>query len=148
MRQLHDEIQIDAPPEPIWAWLSDLPAHYTRWHPDHVSAEWVRGEPNQVGSVLEAVEILAGHREKVRFEITSVDPPHRLTFRTLGPISTVLPRGLLVIDAVDGGSRFTATISYRFGRVTETVFAGRLGAMRRHIREEGINLKRNVESSS
>ena len=60
MRRLIESIVIDSPPEPIWHWLTDLAKHYTEWHPDHVSAEWERGEPNRVGSILRAVERLGG----------------------------------------------------------------------------------------
>jgi len=147
VRQLRDSIQINSQPEPIWEWLAGLSEHYTQWHPDHVSARWERGEPNQVGSVLEAVEDLGGHREVLRFEMTSVDPPHGLTYRMRGPISMLLPGGSFVIVANDGGSLFAATISYRFGRVTERLFERRLAALKRHMKEEGENLKRIIESA-
>jgi hypothetical protein len=49
MRQLSDSTGIDSPPEPIWAWLASLSKHCTEWHADRISADWERGEPNQVG---------------------------------------------------------------------------------------------------
>ena len=82
MRQLMASVEIGAPPEAIWAWLQDLAKHYTEWHPDHVPAEWERGEPGQVGSVLKAVEDLGREREVLRFEMTSVNPPHGFEYRT------------------------------------------------------------------
>ncbi len=114
-----DSIVIDSPPEPIWEWVSDLATHYTQWHPDHVSAEWERGEPNRVGSVMRAVEDLGGTREVLRLEMVSIDPPRRFEYRIRGPISMLLPRGAFVIAPHNEGSRFTASISYRFGALTE-----------------------------
>ena len=121
--------------------------HYTDWHPDHVSAEWVHGEPNQVGSILEAVEDLGGTREVLQLEMTSIDPPHGFEYRIRGPISLLLPGGAFAVVSAGGGARFTATISYRFGRLTECLFNRRTAALRSHMKEEGENLKRIVESA-
>lgn len=145
MRRLQDSVDIDAAPDQIWEWLNHLAERYTDWHPDHVSARWRRGRPNAVGSVFEAVEILAGHRERLRFEVTAVEPPRRFAYRLRGPISLMLPRGEFAIAPEDGGSRFTATIDVRFGAVVETIFGPRAAALRRHMREEGENLKCIIE---
>lgn len=136
VRKLTDSIRIDSPPEPIWEWLSALSEHYTEWHPDHVSAEWENGEPNQVGSILKAVEDLGGTREVLRFEMTSVDPPHRFEYRIRGPISLLLPGGAFAVVPHNGGSRFTATVSYRFGRLTEGLFKRRTAALKEHMKED------------
>ncbi len=147
MRGLTDSIRIDSPPQPVWEWLSALSEHYTEWHPDHVSAEWELGEPNQVGSILRAVEELGGTREIIRFEITSVEPPRGFEYRIRGPISVLLPGGAFAVVSDDGGSRFTATILCRFARLTERLFKSRTAALKRHMKEEGENLKRIIESA-
>ena len=85
------------PAEPIWVWLAGLSEHYAEWHPDHVSADWERGEPHRVGSILRAVEDLGGKREVLRFEMTSVDPPHGFEYRMRGPISMLLPGGAFAV---------------------------------------------------
>ena len=146
MRELSDSIQIESPPEPIWEWLCDLPEHYTDWHPDHVSAEWEHGEPMHVGSILRAIEDLGGTREVLRFEMTSVDPPNRFEYRIRGLVSLLLPGGAFAVVSEDRGARFTATISYRFGKLTERLFKQRTAALRKHMKEEGENLKRIIES--
>ncbi|MGD2103389.1 MAG: SRPBCC family protein [Acidimicrobiia bacterium] len=142
-----DSIVIDSSPEPIWEWLTNLATRYTKWHPDHVSAEWELGEPNQVGSIMRAVEDLGGTREVLRFEMTSIEPPHRFEYRIRGPISMLLPGGAFTVTPHNGVSRFTATISYRFGAVTELLFRGRMSTLAEHMREEGENLKRIIEST-
>jgi len=141
MRELRDSSDIEVPPERVWAWIEGLADNYTSWHPAHVSAEWERGAPNEVGSVLRAVEDLGGHREELRFELTAVEPPRRLDYRLLGPISLLLPRGSFTVIPTTAGSRFVAAISYRFGRLTELLFRGRTAALRAHMREEGESLK-------
>lgn len=147
MRELRDSIDIDAPPERVWDWIEGLADNYTGWHPAHISAEWERGAPNRVGSVLRAVEDLGGHREELRFELTSVEPPRRFEYRLLGPLKLLLPTGAFAVVPIAGGSRFVATISYRFGWLTEQLFRRRTAMLRDHMREEGENLKRVIESS-
>ena len=146
MRELRDAVDIAAPPEQVWDWLTGLAENYTAWHPDHVEAHWERGQPHQVGSILLAVEDLGGRREVLRCELTSVEPPRRLEYRLRGGIGVLLRGGAFTVQPRDGGSRFVASISYRFGRLTERVFSRRMSTLRLHMREEGENLRRIIES--
>ena len=148
MRQIRDAVHIDASPEEVWSWLAGLADHYTDWHPDHVSAEWVEGEPNGVGSILEAVEYIGGHRATLRFVMTDVDAPHVMKDRIRGLHSMLLPGGGFSIAADGDGSMFTASIRCRFGWMVERILARRDEALRTNMREEGVNLKRLVEAET
>lgn len=145
---LEDYIEVAAPPEEVWAWLSTMADHYTEWHPDHISARWIRGEPNHIGSRLEAIEYLAGHRETLVFEVTGVDPPRRMEYRILGPHSILLPGGRFVISERNHGSVFQAGIDIRTGRIGEILSRRRMQALRTHMHEEGRSLKRLIEAST
>jgi len=112
----------------------------------HVSAEWERGQPDQVGSIMRAVEDLDGSREALRFQVTRLEPGRGLTYRFRGPISMLLPGGSFVVAPDNGGSSFTATLWYRFGPLTRLVFHRRVAVLRQHVREEALNLKRNIEA--
>lgn len=146
MRELRDSVHIDAAPEQVWSWLTDLPEHYTEWHPDHVSAEWERGDFRRTGSIMTAIEFLGGRREELRFELTYVDPPGCIEYRFKGPHALLLAGGAFNVAGDDGGARFTACIRYRFGILTERLFRRRITTLRTHMREEGENLKRLVEA--
>lgn len=142
MRTLTDSIDVDAPPERVWAWLQGLTDHYLDWHPDHVSAKWILGKPNEVGSVMEVVEDIGGHRERLRLELTQTYPPRLVEYRIRGMHSLLLPKGAFEISPRDGGSAFTASIWYRGGKFTEWLFRRRVSTLREHMREEGQNLRR------
>jgi uncharacterized protein YndB with AHSA1/START domain len=144
MRELRNTTRIDAPPDRVWDWLSHLSENYREWHPDHVSAGWVYGPPNQAGSILKAVEVMGGHREEHHFEVVSVEPPREMVYRIHGPIGALLPKGAFRIEPSNGGSKFTATISYRFGPLAERLYRRRMAALRTHMREEGERLSRSV----
>lgn len=148
MRYLTDSIHIDSPPGPIWNWFVGLSEHYTEWHPDHVSAEWERGEPYQIGSIMKAVETLGGKLESLRFEMTYVDPPNGFEYKIRGMESALIPGGAFEISPVDGGSTFTARIAYRFGAIAETLFRSRMAALAEHMRQEGQNLKAIIEAAT
>lgn len=148
MHQLQDSVYVHAAPEHVWSWLAGLTHHYAQWHPDHVSAAWVSGEANQVGSVLEAVEYVGGRREKLRFVMTEVAPPTLMEYRIAGAHGLLLAGGAFLIVADGDGSTFTASIRYRFGWVVERLFTRRAQALRAHMREEGENLKRLVEAEN
>lgn len=148
MRQIRDTVHIDAQPEAVWSWLAGLANHYTDWHPDHVSAEWLDGEPNSVGSILEAVEYIGDHKETLRFVMTEIDPPHLMKYRIRGLYSLLLPSGGFSIVADDDGSTFTATIDHRFGGMLDWVVPRRAEALRTHVHEEGVNLKHLVEAEN
>jgi uncharacterized protein YndB with AHSA1/START domain len=148
MRTLQTSVHVDAPPEVVWEWLLDLADHYVDWHPEHVCARWIHGEPNEVGAVLSTVEYIARHREVTEFELTELDPPRRYAYRIVGRVRMLLPAGAFEIAPEAGGSRFTATISYRFGPLTELLFRKRTAALRDHMLEEGENLKRLIEEAA
>jgi uncharacterized protein YndB with AHSA1/START domain len=148
MRELSDSVHIAVPPALVWEWLIGLAEHYTEWHPDHRSAEWIEGDPYHVSSVLRAEEELAGKREVLAFEVTSLDPPNRFGYRVRGAHGLVLRGGSFAVAPHDGGSLFTATLSFRGGKLTERLFRHRIEALERHMSEEGQNLKRLLESAT
>ena len=146
MRYLEDSVHLDATPAAVWQWLTHMTDAYTDWHPDHVSAAWVDGPPNHVGSVMRAVERLGGHEEDLLLELTEIDPPSHFGYRIGRSIGLLVPRGSFDIRPDDtGGCWFTARIWYRFGRMTEKIFGGRLSIIRTHMEQEGRNLKRLVD---
>lgn len=148
MRYLEDSVHIEASPQQVWDWITHLEDHYCEWHPDHVSAEWITGPPNRVGSVMRAVESVGSHEEDLLFELVEFDPPRRFGYRIGRSVGVILPGGEFDIEPDDeGGCRFTARIGYRFGPLTERLFRSRIAALRAHLGEEGSNLKHLVEAA-
>ncbi len=152
MIELRDTVAIDVAPGAVWSWLETLPDHYPEWHPDHSDARWVRGSAFVPGAVMEIGESLHGKPHRLRMKVTEVEPGRRLRYRVFPGVS-----GEFVVDAVDGGSDFTAVIAMGvsvpvMGTAVDWLLrrtlAGRLEAMARHQAEEGTNLKALLESHS
>ena len=151
MIELQDSVYVAAPPERVWAWLSDLPVHYREWHPAHVSCRYERGESLQVGTILYVEEYLHGRLHKLHLRATAVEPGHLLRYVTRAF------RGAFVVEPVGEGTSFTAQLSFgtrtplvggALDALLRSVLSARLTAFRTHMHEEGENLKRLLEQES
>lgn len=149
MIELGDTIDIDVPPETIWAWFQQLPEHYQEWHPDHVSCRWLRGDSFEPGARMEAVEFLHGRRHRLRLTMTGNKSLRRVQYRIYPGV-----RGSLAAELTATGSRFTAKIEigtrlpvirWIIDRMLRMMLAPQLEAIRRHQHEEGVNLKAILE---
>lgn len=149
MIELKDSIVIDAPPERIWSWLSDLPRHYREWHPAHLGCRYVRGDHLAVGAVLQTDERLHGKPHRLTLRVTAVIPNHLLRYRGRGF------RGAFELDPTNGGTSFTARLAFGWrlplvdaviNGLLRRMLAARLLAIRRHMEEEDRNLKRLMEA--
>lgn len=151
MIELRDEIEIRASPDRVFDWLEHLPENYLLWHPDHRSCRYLHGERLQVGSVVEIEELLHGRLHRMRFRVTEVQSNVRLRYR--------IARGLdggFAVEPHDGGVLFVADLRLGtrtpvLGRLIDIVsgrlFRGRIEALRRHMAEEGRNLKGLLETA-
>lgn len=141
MITLKDSVVINRPPEVVFSWFAHFEENCKAWHKDHVLARWVKGRNFEKGSVLYAEEYLGGKLEKLSFEITNCVPNELIEYKVLFPESIICSKGSFSIKPADGGSVFTATLSFRFGRVLSKLAGKRVEAIRVHMREEGENLK-------
>jgi hypothetical protein len=153
---LTDSIEIKAKPEDIFGFFTGLvdDQSYRAWHPeDHVSVRWMKGKPWEVGSVVHAEEYIHGKLRKLKFFVTKVVPNETIEY---APVSRFLriyfPKNSFTIEKKDGTCVFTASGTYRVGWLART-FAKRrlesaLSRVKEHMKEEGENLKRILESDN
>jgi hypothetical protein len=144
MITLKDSIEIKTTPEKIFEWFRNLDKHYRSWHPDHV--KWVNetGGLNE-GDIVYYEEYIHGKLHKIRSKITKAEENKRIQFKNLFPMSILSPKGSFIIDSRGESCIFTATLSIRFGWLLSKLAKSRLGAGKKHIKEEGENLKRLLE---
>jgi len=150
---LTDSIEIKATPERIFEFFTNLSEgeNYRSWHPqDHVSFRWVKGNPWQVGSVVYAEEYIHGKLHKLKFIVTRVIPNKLIEYTPGNPILRFYcPKNTFAVDRKGDICVFTASGTYRVGWLAKT-FAGKkveygLSSVRKHMKEEGENLKRMLE---
>jgi uncharacterized protein YndB with AHSA1/START domain len=81
MTQGEFPVTIQAPPEAVWPWVSDLEKH-VEWSAKAYTVEWLSGEPNAVGSCYRSVGWVPGDKDHVNEGvITEVVPNERFALR-------------------------------------------------------------------
>ena len=153
MIELRHSIEVNAPPEKVFAWLTQRmmdKESYQAWHPDHVDIRWIKGEPLQEGSIVYAEEYLHGHLHKLKFCFTRVVPNRLIEFRPLFPMSLVAPGNSFVIEPKGENSCiFTTAGSIRIPRRLfirmHRNHKHKIEATEKHMKEEGENLKKALE---
>ncbi len=147
MITLKDSIEIKTTPEKVEEWLRNLDKHYKEWHPDHV--RWI----NVTGGLGESdtvyfEEYLHGKLHKAKCKITKIERNKKgvIEFKGLPFRDQVLgEKGSFIIEPKGDSCIFTATLSFRFGWLISTFFKEMIEAVKKHMKEEGENLKRLLE---
>ena len=150
---LTDSIEIKTTPEKIFNFLTNLvdDESYRAWHPDdHVALRWIEGQPWEEGSVVYAEEYIHRKLHKLKFVVTKVIPNREIEY---APVSWFLrryfPKNTFSVEQKEGTCVFTATGTYRIGWLVKTFSKKRLerglSSVKKHMKEEGENLKRILE---
>jgi hypothetical protein len=109
MRQISAEIQIGAPPERVWAVLTDL-ARYPQWNPlFHEASGQIA-----VGSrlTLKSVQPANGRLMTVRPKVRAAEPARELRWVASLP-GIISGEHSFTLSAADGGTRLVQTEIYR-----------------------------------
>ncbi len=145
MITLTDSIEIRAKPQIVFEWLMNIDKHYREWHPDHV--KWVN-ETGQfkVGVICYMEEYLSGELEKLRAKYIEIEKNKKIVYKMLFPTSIICTRGSFIIQPKNGNSVFIATLTFRGGRTLSKLFRSKIEGIKKHMKEEGENLKKILES--
>lgn len=149
MLTLVDSIEIKASRDKIEDWFKHLDQHYTDWHPDHVKGEFLTGGFDE-GDICYFEEYLHGRLHRLKFQMNSVRKNGASFFEygLMGTLGKLLgAKGTFEIKPGEDASTFTATFSFRGGRLISKVMKGEIEALKLHMQEEGINLKKIMEST-
>ncbi len=145
MITLTDLIEIKTTPEKIFDWFVHFEENFKAWHPDHVECRWLKGEPFEEGSILYVEEYLHGKLHKMKFLGTKIEPNKKIEYKLLFPTSIICPKGSFIIEPKGESCIFTATLSFRFSKILSKLAKSRVEATKKHMREEGENLKKLLE---
>jgi hypothetical protein len=148
--------RVAASPEAVWRFFSELDEHYTDWHPEHLSWRTLRGRPLAKGTIWFADEWVGPLRVSSRFFVEDAEPGRFFAYRLGFPSSIVRAGGSFRLVPVSGSACelieevrlgfSTPVIGALLDRLLAIVLP--LGELRRHIREEGENLARLLDSSA
>ena len=153
---LTDSIDVQATAREIFNFLTGIvdDDSYRAWHSqDHVRFEWIKGEPWVEGSVIYAEEYIHGKLHKFKFKILKIVPDQRIEYTPVSRfIRMFFPKNEFLIEQKSGFCSFTASGTYRVGWIGKTLFNRAvekgLSSVKKHMQEEGENLKRIIEKES
>ena len=125
---------------------------YQAWHKeDHVTFRFIKGKSWSVGSVIYAEEYIHGKLHKLKFVVTRIVPNKKIEYTpTSWLLRKYFPKNEFIIEAKEETCLFTASGTYRIGWVGKTFFkkklAEGLASIKKHMKEEGENLKHILEN--
>ena len=151
---LTDSVEIKTTPDKIFDFFERLDDDdsYRIWHPqDHVAFRWLKGKPWEEGSVVYAEEYIHGKLHKLKFIVTKVVKNKEIEY---SPSSWFLrkyfPKNSFHIKPKEETCIFIASGTYRVGWIVRTFAKNKLerglSSVRKHMKEEGQNLKRILEN--
>ena len=151
---LEHSIEIGTAPERVFEFLSNLvdDESYRAWHSDdHVALRWLEGSPWQEGSVVYAEEYIDGQLHKLTFLVTRVVPNREIEYVPASRFyRRYAPKYTFSAEPTDAGCVFTATVHARIPLLLRLLSRKRvergLSSARKHMKEEGENLKRILEA--
>jgi hypothetical protein len=145
--RLTDTIWIRTTPAAVFQFFERMDEHYLGWHPDHQLFRWEQGHGVREGVVFYFEEMIGGKPMNKRVVFTHVEPDRHLEFTfTNRLLRLILPRMVFRFEPEAGGVRFAAEIVIRTGPIGAWLNRREFDAVRRHMREEGENLKRILET--
>jgi hypothetical protein len=145
---LKESIVIHKPPREVFEWLMHFVENYRAWHPDHISAHWTKGRNFEIGSILHTEEYIGDQKETIRFRTTWVITDRLIKYQLLFPHSLICSGGSFRFESQNGSTLFIATLSFRMSRILKVFFNKKFKAIRKHMREEGANLKQILEGAA
>lgn len=152
MRIIKEETIIRASAQSVFNFLTRIDALYKTWHPkDHVFCKAIYRDINQRGCVFHFLEIIGGFPLYLIVIVSNIKRNEYIEYKPVFPFSLLnLGMGYFSIEPVSKDtSKLTAYVEYgnRSGLLDKVFqFFVKTDIAKKHIREEGENIKRYLES--
>jgi hypothetical protein len=153
---LEDRIKINASAKTVFDWIV---AHmkteeaYKKWHPEHKALKWTKGNPFEVGSIVYSEEYLGDFLQKIKFKFVKIIPNELIQYRVLFPLSLIAPSNKFIFEKTGENSCILITtgkinMSEKFFLKSHKAHADKLKYTKRHMKEEGENIKEALTGSA
>jgi len=125
----------------------NLETNYKAWHPEsHVLFRLLKGNQHEKGSIVYAEEILGGKVRKIKMLCTNVEKFRKVEYKTFFPLSIFHPKSAYVFEPKGQRCVFTAINRFKIPKLFKKKVESLVKETETHIKEEGINLKKILES--
>lgn len=143
-----DHIHISDSCEKVYSFFENMGDNYLNWHPQHLAFEWRQGKGLQVGNVFYFEEEIGGQLLKKETRFTEIIPNRYIEFTMVKWFYRwFIPKMTFIFEEDQRGCKFTAQVFLRgVGPIGKWAQRKEFAAVRQHMKEEGINLKRIIEN--
>ncbi|HCH59352.1 MAG TPA: hypothetical protein DEV73_01905 [Candidatus Zambryskibacteria bacterium] len=154
MITIKEETIIEAKPESIFNFITRIDTFYKVWHPkDHVFCKAIFKDLNQRGCVFHFLEKIGGFPLYLIVKVSKIKKNEYIEYKPAFLFSFFnLGMGYFSIESVSKNtSKLTAYVEYgnRFGLLDKVSrFFINTDLAKKHIQEEGENIKRYLEDHS
>ena len=145
---LRHETEITASTKTVFFFFEHIAKNYTTWHPDHINFRWITGDSLKAGVVAYVEHRIRGKIHTLDTRFTKLVPNQLIEFEWGNPNgSFYASRDVWLFENTSRGCRFVSECDLvlkdvsSLSKEVEKVLA----AIRKHLAEEGENLKRLVE---
>lgn len=143
---LEETTEVKTSPGDVYRFFESMEENYPRWHPDHVTFRWIDGGSLEEGEKAYFEELIAGERQQKTVRFTQVDSDRYIEFKpTSLLIGLLMPHISFTIMPHPDGCEITQRIKVRTGPIGAWLNRSEFDAVRKHMREEGENLKHILE---
>lgn len=157
MIEVKESIIINTSPKKIYNFLTSLHKFgvYKQWHQkDHISYKLLKGNGNDVGSVIFADEYIGKRILRLKFKLVKANSPFYLEYKLVFPTSLLFKgNGTFEMKPINSSqTKFTAYISVGSKNKIVDRIRGKIinifyntEDLVKHVKEEGINIKSITE---
>jgi len=146
---LEETTIIQTTPDRVFEFFRNMnEERYLAWHPDHLAFQWIEGNNLKEGNVCYFEEKIYGKVNKKKVRYTKVVPNRLIEFApTFWLFRLILPRMCFEIEKQGNKSiLLRAQIHIRVGPIAKRLNRKEFDAVKKHMEEEGRNLKKWAEA--
>jgi uncharacterized membrane protein len=146
MAPITESIEINRPPEEVFAYVDDLSRH-GEWQEPIQQTEVLTEGPTRVGSRARDRRKVPGGVREITYEITAHDPPRSASFRGVdGPVRVV---GTMTVTPSGGGSRVSLDLDFEgHGLLGKLLVPLVRSQARKQVPQDQRRLKERLESGA
>ena len=146
MPPITHSIEINRPPEEVFAYLDDL-ARHKEWQDGIVSAKVNTDGPTKVGTTVTETRRVGKREMTQTWEITDHDPPHTFAFRGIDGAVRVVGKGS-VEAAGEGRSRVSISLDFEGHGLGKLMLPLARSQARKQVPKDQERLKAQLEGSA
>ena len=122
-------------PETLFRFFEEMETNYTRWHPGHLSFEWIEGRGVKEGVVFVFEEKINGKHIKQNVIYTRVVEERYIEFAPTSRVfRLLLPRMIFRINPEHNECRFEQEIHIRTGPIGRWLNRKEFEAVKQHMK--------------